>query len=161
MRPEDLVSSHPSAEEVAKSVSALPRPAPEALDEVRAVLERSRSPGNGPAWPPFLEEARARLDVRTAPPATSHRGGVIGPALVSAKRSFRLVAQPFINEVLRRQVEFNEAILNGLAQLHEQLQAQARAQALWRADMEERMARLEAERSERGGSGRRRSSTGR
>ena len=145
MRAEDLKSQSPSPEEIAKATDALPKPAKEALDALKAAVARSQSAG-GSGWPPFLEEARARLDSRHAPPATSHRK-LVGPALVAAKRGFRLLAQPFINEVLRRQVEFNEAILNGLAQLNEQVQANARAQALWRAEVEERLTRQEARRS--------------
>ncbi len=146
MRAEDLLIGNPSVTEVLRAVDELPQPAEADVAAVRSTIERSRSPGGTQTWPPFLEEARARLDTRNAPPATSHRGGALGATLVAAKRSFRLVGQPLINEVLRRQVEFNEAILNGLAQLHEQLQAQARARALWQAEVEERLARLEADR---------------
>jgi hypothetical protein len=140
MQADDLRSTSPSPEELLKAIDQLPAPAREALEEVRAAVARSQAPG-APGWPAFLEEARGRLDSRHAPPATSHRR-LVGPALVAAKRGFRLVAQPFINEVLRRQVEFNEAILNALAQLTEQVQANARAQALWRAELEEKLERV-------------------
>jgi hypothetical protein len=70
----------------------------------------------------------------------------VGPVLVLAKRAFRLAFQPFINEVLRRQVEFNEAILESLATVYEHQKESTRTQALWRQEWERRMARLEAER---------------
>jgi hypothetical protein len=63
-----------------------------------------------------------------------------------AKRAFRLAFQPFINEVLRKQVEFNEAILDSLALIYEQQRENARTQAAWRKELSERLAKLEQER---------------
>ena len=80
--------------------------------------------------------------MRYAEPPTSDRP-LVGPALVFAKRAFRLVGQPFINEALRKQVAFNQAILAGVGQLYESLQQHARNQALWRAELESRLERLE------------------
>jgi hypothetical protein len=68
---------------------------------------------------------------------------VVGPLLVFAKRTFRLGFQPFINEMLRKQVEFNEAILDALATVYEHQQLQSQAQAQWRKEVAERLARLE------------------
>lgn len=141
MRVEDLLSTSPSSEQLAEAMARLPPVAPEALAELRQRLtasERSVSPSG---WPALLRDPHARRDTRYAPPPTSHRP-LVGPALVLAKRAFRLAFQPFINEILRRQVEFNEAILDSLARLYEQQQEQARLQAQWRRRVEERLEAL-------------------
>ncbi len=147
MRAEDLLTREPSAEAVAAETARLP-PVPDAeLDEVRRLLDASERAPTSPEWPPILQAPRNKKDTRYADPPTSHRPGV-GVVLVAAKRAFRLAFQPFINEVMRRQVEFNEAILESLATIYEHQQEGARTQALWRQEMERRMARLEAEREE-------------
>ena len=145
MRAEDLRTDTPSPQELVEMVEQLP--AVEA-DQERAVLEllmrsTASSAETSAEWPPLLEEPRRRADSRYADPATSHRP-VIGPVLVAAKRSFRLAFQPFINEMLRRQVEFNESILSSLAVLYEQVRVNARTQAVWRREVEARLRELEA-----------------
>ena len=145
MRAEDLLTTSPTAEVVAAEVARLPPPPPEALEALRRKLESSEQAPVEREWPPILQAPRNKKDSRYVEPATSHRP-VVGPALVMAKRAFRLAFQPFINEVLRRQVEFNETILDSLATLYEHQQVQARTQALWRKDVEERLAGLEAQR---------------
>ncbi|WP_257455761.1 hypothetical protein [Archangium lipolyticum] len=145
MRAEDLLTQEPSAEAVAAETARLPA-APEAtLDEVRRLLEVSERAPSSPEWPPVLQAPRNKKDTRYADPPSSHRP-VVGPVLVTAKRAFRLAFQPFINEIMRRQVEFNEAILESLAVIYEHQQESSRTQALWRQEMERRLARLEAER---------------
>jgi hypothetical protein len=145
MRAEDLLTREPSAEAIAAETSRLP-PVPEAtLGEVRRLLEASERAPTSPEWPPLLQAPRNKKDSRYADPPSSHRP-VVGPVLVLAKRAFRLAFQPFINEMLRRQVEFNEAILESLATLYEHQRESARTQALWRQELERRLARLEAER---------------
>jgi hypothetical protein len=67
----------------------------------------------------------------------------VGPVLVLAKRAFRGVFQPFINEVMRKQVEFNEAILDSLALLYEHQREDSRTQAAWRREVTERLTALE------------------
>ncbi len=145
MRAEDLLTTSPTAEAVAAEVARLPSPSPEALEALRRKLESSEQAPVEREWPPVLQAPRNKKDSRYVEPATSHRP-VVGPVLVMAKRAFRLAFQPFINEVLRRQVEFNEAILDSLATVYEHQQVQARTQALWRKDVEERLAGLEAQR---------------
>jgi hypothetical protein len=45
--------------------------------------------------------------------------------------------------VMRKQVEFNEAILDSLALIYEQQRENARTQAAWRKELNERLARIE------------------
>ena len=141
MRAEDLISSQPTVEEVTESLRRLPVPAPEAVAALRRRFAATGEQPSSAAWPPFLEGARIKRDARYADPPSSHRP-VVGPALVMAKRAFRLAFQPFINEALRRQVEFNEAILDALALIHEHQRVQARTQALWRQEVEKRLEQL-------------------
>jgi hypothetical protein len=149
VRPEELITRDPSAQEVVDKVERLPSPEPGAVDEVRRELEASADAPSSSGWPAFLEHARAALDVRYPEPATSERP-LLGPPLVLAKRSFRAVFQPFINEVLRKQVLFNQAILDAAAQIYEHLQQHVRTQALWRQELDERLTRIEQELKKRG-----------
>lgn len=146
LRAADLTTDTPTPENLLELVAQLPRPDPEKERAVRQALERSRGADAKDAaaseWPPLLEEPRRRADSRYADPATSHRP-VVGPVLVAAKRAFRLAFQPFINEVLRRQVEFNESILGSLALIYEQVRVNARTQALQREELEARLRAME------------------
>ncbi|NVJ04028.1 hypothetical protein HUW63_02055 [Myxococcus sp. AM001] len=144
MRTEDLITRSPTAEAVAREAQQLPTPSDETQEALRQTLEAAARPPTPAPWPALLQEARGKMDSRYAEPATSHRGGLTGTALVLAKRAFRLTFQPFINEVLRKQVEFNESILDALATLHDVQREQARAQAAWRKELERRLAQLEA-----------------
>ncbi|QDE91373.1 hypothetical protein BHS06_21645 [Myxococcus xanthus] len=144
MRPEDLITRAPTAEAVARETQQLPTPSDEAQEALRQTLDAAARPPTPAPWPALLQEARGKMDSRYAEPATSHRGGLTGTALVLAKRAFRRTFQPFINEVLRKQVEFNESILDALATLHDVQREQARAQAAWRKELERRLAKLEA-----------------
>ena len=125
-------------------MKADPQYAPEhlALEAVRRLLAASQRAPAETQWPPVLQNPRAKKDSRYAEPPTSHRPGV-GPVLVLAKRAFRLAFQPFINEMLRKQVEFNEAILDSLALVYEQQREETRAQAAWRREVMARLAALE------------------
>ena len=142
MRPEDLLTSAPTPERLAAEAERLPEPSPEALEAVQRLLTASRRAPAETEWPPLLQAPREKKDSRYAEPPTSHRAGV-GPVLVAAKRAFRLAFQPFINEVLRKQVEFNEAILDSLALVYEQQREESRAQAAWRKEIAARLAALE------------------
>jgi hypothetical protein len=144
MRAEELFTDPTLAEAVAAATERLPSPAAEARESLRATLERTERAPTRAQWPPLLETPRQKKDSRYADPATSHRPGV-GPVVVLAKRTFRKLFQPFINEVLRKQVEFNEAILDSLALLYEQQRENARTQAAWRKELGQRLARLERE----------------
>ena len=142
MHAEDLLTLKPTAQAVAAATERLPEPTTAIRDTLRRTLAASlRAPVAG-QWPALLLEARAKADVRYVEPATSHRP-LVGPVLVFAKRTFRGAFQPFINEVLRRQVHFNEAILDALTVVIENQREHARTQALWRRELEARMKRLE------------------
>jgi hypothetical protein len=145
VRAEDLLTREPSAEAIAAETARLPSVPDATLDEVRRLLDASERAPTSTEWPPVLQSPRNKKDTRYADAPSSHRP-VVGPVLVVAKRAFRLAFQPFINEALRRQVEFNEAILESLATLYEHQQESARTQALWRQELERRLARLEKER---------------
>lgn len=143
MRAEELISTSPSPEHLVEAMARLPLPPAEVLETLRqrlAAPEHLQQPMAH--WPPLLRHPHALRDTRHAPPPTSHRP-LVGPTLVLAKRAFRLLFQPFINEVLRRQVEFNEAILDSLARLYEQQREQARLEAAWRREVAARLASLE------------------
>ncbi|MBZ4332862.1 hypothetical protein NR800_12575 [Corallococcus interemptor] len=141
MRAEDLITRDPTVEAVLESLARLPTPEPEKVEALRRRLAATQAPAINAAWPPFLEGARLKRDARYADPPSSHRP-LVGPALVMAKRAFRLAFQPFINEALRRQVEFNEAILDALALIHEHQRVQARTQSLWRQEVERQLEQL-------------------
>jgi hypothetical protein len=145
MRANELFCDPALAATVAAATERLPSPTAEDQDALRATLERTERAPTEAEWPPILETPRQKKDSRYADPPTSHRP-VVGPALVLAKRAFRLAFQPFINEVLRKQVEFNEAILDSLALIYEQQRENARTQAAWRKELSERLAKLEQER---------------
>lgn len=148
MRPEDLLSTTPGAERLAQRTRELPEPAAEQLQALKELLAASQRAPAEKEWPPLLQTPRTKKDSRYAETPTSHRTGVVGPALVTAKRAFRLVFQPFINEMLRKQVEFNEAILDSLSLLYEQQREETRAQSAWRREISERLAALERARKE-------------
>ncbi|MHA7631848.1 hypothetical protein [Corallococcus sp. M7] len=141
MRAEDLITDDPTVKAVLESLERLPTPEPEKVEALRRRLAATQAPATSAAWPPFLEGARLKRDARYADPPSSHRP-LVGPALVMAKRAFRLAFQPFINEALRRQVEFNEAILDALMLIHEHQRVQARTQSLWRQEVERQLEQL-------------------
>jgi hypothetical protein len=143
--PSKLISIDPSPEELERVVAALPELPEAQVAELRESLERGAEDSAPPLaaeWPPILQEAEAMTDVRYAGPPTSDRP-LVGTALVFAKRAFRLVGQPFINEALRKQVEFNQTLLAGVGQVYEMLQQYIRSQALWRTELDARLERLE------------------
>ncbi|XXF80659.1 hypothetical protein P2318_13175 [Myxococcaceae bacterium GXIMD 01537] len=142
MKADELLTTGTIARAIAEEAERLPRPTAEELEAVRERLKLSERPAADAAWPQVLQAPREKKDTRYAEPATSHRP-VVGPVLVLAKRTFRGLFQPFINEVMRRQVEFNEAILDSLALIYEQQQERARAEMRWREAQEARLRRLE------------------
>jgi hypothetical protein len=142
VRPEDLLTTSPTPEQLALEAARLPEPSAEQVAALQQLLAASQRAPAETEWPPLLQAPRTKKDSRYAEPPTSHRTGV-GPVLVLAKRAFRLAFQPFINEVLRKQVEFNEAILDSLALLYEQQREESRTQAAWRREVMARLAALE------------------
>lgn len=142
MRPQDLITAEPLRSEILEQLRSLPAPDSQDESALRDVLRRTHRPTESVAWPPILQTPRSKVDSRKAEPATTHRG-LVGLPLVAAKRLFRRFGQPIINEVLRKQVEFNESILESLTLIYEQQREHVRAQAFWRDELAERMARLE------------------
>ncbi len=142
MRPEDLLTTAPAAERLAEEAGRLPEPPPEQVESLRRLLDASQRAPAETEWPPILQAPRSKKDSRYVEPPTSHRP-VVGPMLVTAKRAFRLAFQPFINEVLRKQVEFNEAILDSLALIYEHQREESRTQTAWRREVMARLAALE------------------
>ena len=134
------------ASAAAAATERLPEPAPAQREALKAVLERTERAPTEAEWPPLLQLPRQKKDTRYADPPTSHRPWV-GPPLVLAKRAFRGLFQPFINEVMRKQVEFNEAILDALVLIYEQQRESAATQAAWRKEVAERLARVEQARA--------------
>lgn len=141
MRPEEIRTDEPSPSEIVKLIDELPEPDAGDVRELRQQLESFK---NAPVadWPAYLRAAAQKVDARQATVATSHRP-VIGWAVVLAKRAIGLVLQPLINEVLRKQVEFNEAILAAVVQIDDSLQQHLRNQSLWHEQIEERLEQLE------------------
>lgn len=142
MRADELFGDPALTAAVSAATERLPAPSSEAREALHATLEHTERAPTQAEWPPILETPRQKKDSRYAEPPSSHRP-VVGPVLVLAKRAFRMAFQPFINEVMRKQVEFNEAILDSLALLYEQQRENARTQAAWRKELGERLARLE------------------
>ena len=149
MRPEDLLCASPTPERLAQEAAGLPEPSAEQVAALQQLLTAARRAPAETEWPPLLQTPRTKKDSRYAEPPTSHRPGV-GPVLVLAKRAFRLAFQPFINEVLRKQVEFNEAILDSLALVYEQQREESRAQTAWRREVVARLSALEKPPAPRG-----------
>lgn len=145
MRPEDLIALEPTPRELSAAMAELPKPDPGMLEAVKIQLESTRCLQGPAELPAFLEAPRRRADTRVAAtPVTSHRP-VVGGLVIAAKETFRTAFQPFINEMLRRQVEFNESIVEALITIHDQLQLAAQTNDLRRAALETRIAALEAQ----------------
>ncbi|MGA9526219.1 MAG: hypothetical protein WBV82_32465 [Myxococcaceae bacterium] len=142
MRPDEVLCDDPTPEELARRANQLPSPEPAAVEALRQALEAAPDPSARKEWPQFLEFPRTLTDSRHADPPSSHRP-VLGLVLVPMKRAFRATFQPFINEVLRRQVQFNEAILGAAVALNDRLEQHLENQSLWRASVDARLARIE------------------
>jgi hypothetical protein len=143
MRAHDLVSNSPGAEELERLSRGLTDGKADQVDELRKLFERTAAVPAREEWPPFLQRPRDLVDSRTGGAPTSHRP-VLGVALVAAKKAFRGAFQPFINEVMQAQVRFNEAILDAVAQVYDQVQQNAENQALFRKQVDARLKELEA-----------------
>ncbi len=104
-----------------------------ALDALASEVERRAGAVSDPTLPSVEERSTAHqspkepfaillrslsedADTSQAFPAQSHRR--LGNAVVAAKRGFRMAFQPFINEALSRQKQFNRRLLDILSILH-------------------------------------------
>src|ERR1700687_2636032 len=68
----------------------------------------NRDRGIPPSALAFLRQLEALSDVRAGLPITSHRPRPTGLALIFAKNLFRRASQVFINELMRKQQQFND-----------------------------------------------------
>ena len=143
MRAHDVVSKSPDSGEWEDLSRGMLEGKSQEVSELRKLFERAADVPAREEWPPFLQRARDLVDSRTAGAPSSHRP-VLGPALVAAKKAFRGSFQPFINEIMRAQVRFNEAILDAVAQVYDQLQQNAENQALFRKQVDARLKEIEA-----------------
>ena len=141
MRPEEIRTEEPKPSEIVKLIDELPEPDAKEVHELKQELEALKDVPIAD-WPAYLRAAREKVDARHSPVAASHRP-MIGWAVVLLKRTIGLALQPLINEVLRKQVEFNQAILAAMVQIDHDLQQHLRNQSLWNEAIEKRLERLE------------------
>jgi predicted RecB family endonuclease len=92
----------------------------------------------------LLRRLNELRDVRLGLPITSHRRGV-GKVVVASKKAFRLTLQPFVNELLRKQAEFNETAIETLKVLASEISSLESAVLSFRAGQDARIKQLEAE----------------
>ncbi len=141
MRPEEIRTEEPKPGEIVKLIDELPEPDAKEVRELKQELEALKDVPIAD-WPAYLRAAREKVDARHSPVAASHRP-MIGWAVALLKRTIGLALQPLINEVLRKQVEFNQAILAAMVQIDHDLQQHLRNQSLWNEAIEKRLERLE------------------
>jgi hypothetical protein len=99
------------ASEVERRAGTMPDPA------LAPVAERADSSlSQGEPFAVLLRSLSEDADTAQGLPPQSHRK--LGNAVVAAKRGFRLAFQPFINEALSQQKQFNRRLLDILAILH-------------------------------------------
>jgi hypothetical protein len=119
-------------------------------------LEKSNGQSKEPVIPPsalaFLRRLEDFQDPRVGLPITSHRKPPFGTILVLAKKGFRSLFQLFINETMRKQFFFNDALVKLVHVIYRDINSlegatlAARAGILERLrNLEERLAGLEAE----------------
>jgi len=142
MRRLDVATNAPSPEEIETLAQGLTDGREAEIAKLRADLAAAAALPAQERWPSFLQRPKDYVDTREGGRPTSHRP-VLGPVLVALKTGFRKSFQPFINEVLRTQVRFNEAILDAVAHVHDEIAQHAENQALFRRQVERRLAALE------------------
>src|SRR5262249_45345268 len=91
----------------------------------------------------FLRQLEALADVRLGLRITSHRSAPLGPLLVFAKKGFRKLFQGLINELMLKQMHFNEALIQLSYVTYRDIRSLERATEAIRAGLEERIRRLE------------------
>lgn len=96
-----------------------------------------------PTAAPFLKQLEDLQDVRIGLPVTSHRSGLIGPSLVTAKKLFRVAFQPFINELMRKQAQFNESLIALTYAMYRDLRSTESAMQAMGAGLQARIRKLE------------------
>lgn len=106
---------------------------------LRSVPSEPELPGEA------LDQLRSLADARTGLPITSHRK-LAGPAIVVAKELFRRSLQPFINETLRKQSEFNTALIRWAEETNARVESLESEAAMRAAEQAARRAAEEAAR---------------
>jgi len=92
----------------------------------------------------YLRRLQGFVDTRLGGAVNTHRPWPVGPAIVAAKRTFRRAFQPFINEVLGRQTQFNEETIVWGRALTRDVEALERSMTALRTSIDLRLSRLEA-----------------
>lgn len=92
----------------------------------------------------FLRRLQGFVDTRLGAPVKTHRPPPLGPAIVAAKKTFRRAFQPFINEVLGRQTQFNEELIAWGRAITRDVEALERSMTALRTILDLRLSRLEA-----------------
>jgi len=91
----------------------------------------------------FLKQLEDLADVRLGLKISSHRKAPVGPLLVLAKTTFRKLFQGLINELMRKQTLFNEAMIQLSYVTYRDIRSLVRATQAMGAGLEERIRRLE------------------
>lgn len=91
----------------------------------------------------FLRRLQGFVDTRLGAAVKTHRPPPLGPAIVAAKMTFRRAFQPFINEVLGRQTQFNEELIVWGRALTRDVEALERSMTALRTSLDLRLSRLE------------------
>jgi hypothetical protein len=104
---------------------------------------QSREHPISPSGASILEALQKLADVRVGLSITSHRKGPVGPAIVLAKKSFRSAFQIFINELMRKQHQFNETLVKLVRVIYNDINSVDSATLAMRAGLQERMRRME------------------
>ena len=103
----------------------------------------NRDRGIPPSALAFLRQLEALSDVRAGLPITSHRPGPTGLALIFAKKLFRRASQVFINELMRKQQQFNDIAIELFYVVYRDIQSLEGATLAMRAGLQERIRDLE------------------
>ncbi len=107
--------------------------------------EKQRQPRESipPTATHLLKQMEQLQDVRLGLAISSHRKAPLGPGLVLAKKTYRKLFQPFINELMRKQAQFNEHLVSfGYAVYRDLRSTDSAAQAMV-AGLQVRIRRLE------------------
>lgn len=91
----------------------------------------------------FLGRLRALVDARLGLPIRTHRPPPLRTVVIAAKKAFRLLAQPLINEAMAKQVAFNQELVEWSQAITNDLEALERSMVAMRAGSELRIRKLE------------------
>jgi len=92
----------------------------------------------------FLNRLKALADARLGLPIRTHRPPPLGTVIVMFKKAFRLLAQPLLNEALKKQATFNQEVVDWSRAVTQDIEAVERSMLAMRTGLEIRMSRLDA-----------------